>query len=138
MFPLPIDLLKATALAAASSHPEVQLIVLFGSVARGQPRPDSDADIAILGGGLWQMQDVATKVAAALGRDADVVDLGAASELLRFYAARDGVLLYERQQESWARFQADAAVRYFDLAPLRELCAQGVRRRLAREAKHYG
>lgn len=114
------------------------MIVLFGSLVRGQQRPDSDADIAILGGGLWQMHEVATNVAAVLDREADVVDLGAASELLRFYVAREGVLLYERQQESWARFQADAAVRYFDLAPIRELCAQGVRRRLAREAKHYG
>lgn len=55
MSSLPIDALKATALAAASSHPEVDAIVLFGSSARGQARPDSDADIGILGGGFWQI-----------------------------------------------------------------------------------
>ncbi|MCG8555316.1 MAG: nucleotidyltransferase domain-containing protein [Proteobacteria bacterium] len=43
-------------LRASNQIPEgVELIVVFGSVARDRPRPDSDLDVAVLGGGFWAL-----------------------------------------------------------------------------------
>ena len=73
-----------------------------------------------------------------LAREPHVVDLATASDWLCFEAARGGVPVFEREAGAWARFQAQAAVTYFDLAPMIALCTEGVRRRLAREAKEHG
>jgi predicted nucleotidyltransferase len=115
--------------------PEVRLIVVFGSVATGKARPESDVDVGVLGGGFWDQLDVGSEVGRLAGREAHVVDLAAASDWLRFQVARDGVLVHEREPGVWARFQAEAAVRYFDLAPIIARCAEGVRRRLLKEAQ---
>jgi predicted nucleotidyltransferase len=114
---------------------ELQLVVVFGSVATSRARPDSDIDVGVLGGGFWEQLEAGTEVGRVSGREAQVVDLAAASDRLRFEVARDGVLVHEREPGAWARFQAEAAIRYFDLAPLIALCTEGVRRRLLREAE---
>jgi len=114
--------------------PDLKLVVVFGSVARGATRPDSDIDVGVLGGGFWEQLDVGTEVGGLAAREPQVVDLMTASDRLRFEVARDGILLYEREPGSWARFQAEATLRYFDLAPIITLCTEGVRRRLLAEA----
>jgi predicted nucleotidyltransferase len=111
----------------------IQLVVLFGSSASGRARPGSDVDVAVLGGGLWDQLGVASDVAALLGREPDPVDLGTASDWLRFEVARRGALLFEDEPGRWHRFQAEAMLRWFDLAPIVARCAEGVRRRLARD-----
>jgi predicted nucleotidyltransferase len=123
-----------------AAYPEVRLIVLFGSLIRGQARPDSDLDIGVLGGGLWDQLAVGTEVGRTAGREPHVVDLAKASEWLCFQVARDGVLVFERAPTTWAQFKAQAMIRYWDIAPLIALGAEGVRRRLAREAQadHHG
>jgi hypothetical protein len=55
---------------------------------------------------------------------------------LRFEIARDGLPLWQASPEVWPRFQAESAVRYFDLAPVIRRCAEGARRRLEKEARH--
>jgi predicted nucleotidyltransferase len=112
----------------------VKLIVLFGSVARGQPRPDSDVDIGVLGAEFWDGLEIGSELGACLGREPHVVDLATANDLLRFQVAREGVPLHEGEADAWPRFRAESAVRYFDVAPIVALCAEGARRRLAREA----
>ena len=131
-----LGLSSAEAAALVGDAPGVKLVVLFGSVARGQARPDSDADIAILGGEFWDGLRIGAAIGARLGREPHVVDLGTANDLLRFQAAREGILLHEGEPDAWVRFQAESAVRYFDIAPLIAQCAAGARRRLAREAGH--
>ncbi len=131
---LPLDALRALAEERAGRMLGLRLVVLFGSVARGVARADSDADLAVLGGDSWSALELGSALAALLGREPHVVDLASASELLRFEVASAGIPLYEAERYAWARFQADAALDYFDLAPVIELCAEGVRRRLRREA----
>jgi predicted nucleotidyltransferase len=127
-------LTRETALLAPR-WPQVQLVVIFGSVARDDARPDSDVDVGVLGGAFWDQLDVGSEIARLTRREPHAVDLAAASDWLRFQVAREGVMLYERDPGGWARFRAESAVRYFDLGPIMALCAEGVRRRLLRESE---
>jgi hypothetical protein len=43
-------------------------------------------------------------------------------------------LLFEAARDAWKIFQAQAAVRYFDIQPLIAICAAGARRRLMGKA----
>jgi predicted nucleotidyltransferase len=115
-----------------------RLVVLFGSVARGEARPWSDVDIAIDGLPFWEAQALGAAIGRALGREPHVVELADASDHLRYRIAREGVPLHEGEPDLWNRFRAGAAIRWFDLAPLVERCAEGVRRRLRREALRHG
>jgi len=130
-----ITRLEELARDLARAQPSLRLIVIFGSVVSGTPRVDSDVDIAILGSGFWDGLALASALGAELGREPHAIDLATAPEALKFEVARSGVLLFEREPFDWARFQASAALGFFDLAPLRARCATGVRHRLRREAR---
>ena len=132
--PPPIAALRSQAEGLAVGLAGLRLVVLFGSVARGQPLGDSDLDVGILGASHWDALALGSKLGAVAGREAQVVELEHASDLLRFHVARDGVPLFQAAPDVWPRFQAEAAVRYFDLAPIIALCAEGARQRLLREA----
>ena len=112
---------------------DVRLVVVFGSVARGQARPDSDVDVGILGGGFWPQLELGSRVAARLHREPHVVDLAEAGELLRFEVARDGICIFDKD-DAWPRFQAQAMIAYWDFAPLLKLCTDSARQRLRKEA----
>jgi predicted nucleotidyltransferase len=114
---------------------EIRLVVIFGSLASGRQRPDSDVDVGILGGALYEQQALGAEIGGRLGRDAHVVDLASASESLRFQVARDGILVHQAESETWVLFKARAMLDYWDLAPTISLCAAGVRARLEREAR---
>ena len=43
-----IERLKSAAQALSERHPEIELVVLFGSLARGDAVPGSDADLLII------------------------------------------------------------------------------------------
>lgn len=78
----PIEKSLQTALVR---HPEIQLAILFGSLATGEERLDSDVDLAIDTGRPF---DVASKmllmaeIAECTGRPVDLVDLRAIGEPL--------------------------------------------------------
>lgn len=67
----PIEALTETVRQAVG---DVRAVILFGSVGRGEARPDSDVDLAVLTDGDWdnraQLQDA---VRARLGNDCDVL-----------------------------------------------------------------
>lgn len=132
---LPLERLRAVAACQAQSGAEVELIVLFGSLVRGQARTDSDADIGILGGGFWQQLELGGAIASELGREPHVVDLKAAPTVLAYEIAKTGVPLYERERFSWARFGARAASAYFDFQPAHERLVAAAKQRLIREAR---
>lgn len=119
----------------ASRFADARLIVLFGSVASGTSRPWSDVDVGVIGVSLLRGGQIGAAIAALTGREPHVVDLDAASDHLRFEVARTGLLLHEAEPGTWARFQAEAALRWFDLAPIVALCRAGVERRLLRDAR---
>lgn len=132
--PAPIDIERLSRIAATIRG--ARLVVIFGSVARGRPSPWSDVDIGVSGGEYWEGLRIGAQIGAAIGREPHVVDLDTASDALRFRVAREGILLWEDAPKTWTRFQADSAVRYFDVQSIVARCAEGVRRRLLREARN--
>ena len=95
----------------------MDLLLLHGSRARGDAGPRSDWDVGMLGEA--DPVDVAAVLARILGTDAvDVVDLAGASALLRFRAARDGVLLQERRAGASLAFREEATRFWCDAGPV--------------------
>jgi uncharacterized protein len=71
--------------AALADHPSLELVMLFGSVARGAERPDSDVDIAVQAAvplTAAQKMVLVGDLAQATGRAVDLVDLRVVGEPL--------------------------------------------------------
>lgn len=129
-----LERLRDAAAAVADRFEDARLVVVFGSVASRTARPWSDVDLGVAGIDLWRGAELGHALGPLFGREPHVVDLDAASDRLRFEVARSGVLLRESEPGAWARFQAEAALRWFDLAPIVALCKKGVEQRLMRDA----
>jgi len=98
--------------------PDVVAVYLFGSVGRGDESAWSDLDLALLGRRRlepvprWELQE---RLAAVAGRDVDLVDLLAASSVLRVQVLRDAQLLLDRDPYARALFEATALSSYAHL-----------------------
>ena len=100
--------------------PTVDLVVIFGSVARRRSRPDSDLDVAVRGDEPADLDALYMLLAPRLASHAiDLVDLRRAGSLLTFQVARHGRLLYERDAGAFRSFQSLASRRYCDTEKLR-------------------
>ena len=97
---------------------------LFGSIARGTPRPGSDVDIAVLYGGapptsLAELPlDLETELERVLGAPVQVVVLNRAPVDLIHRVLRDGVLLVDRDRSARIRFEVKARNEFFDIQPI--------------------
>ena len=104
---------------------DLDLIVLFGSHAKGRARPDSDVDLAVRAikrpWGDWQWElDVEAALAKAVkteGGDVEVAFLNGAPSLLMFEVACSGQALYEKDTGVFSDFKSYAARRYYDDEP---------------------
>ena len=122
-----------------ASLPEVRLAYLFGSRARGQNRPASDFDIAVLVDDALAMDPgginrTIRRLAGRLGGDIpssllDIVVLNSAPALLRHRVLRDGLLLHARDATERVRFAVQTIRDYQDIEPR---LAEHTRRRIAR------
>lgn len=110
--------------ARLEREPGVIAAWLFGSVARGTSRPDSDVDVAVLTGEAATgtvddlRLDLTADLASAVGREVDLVILDRAPADLVHRVLRDGVSLLERDRSARIRFEVDARNRYFDMTPI--------------------
>lgn len=82
---------------ALSDHREIRLALLFGSRARGQARPGSDADVAVLGENL-NLLELAADLSDAAKVEVDVVDIKDPGYPLLNALLRDGVVLSEGER----------------------------------------
>lgn len=77
--------------------PAILAVYRFGSFGTEYERPASDLDLAVYAGrplpavSLWR---TAQELAAQMGRDVDVVDLAAASAVMRAQVIHEGERLY--------------------------------------------
>lgn len=116
---------------AAADRPWLDLLVIFGSAASGRLRGDSDVDLGWVGWPLGPEDESLLREALErrLGREAHLVDLRHASDLLRVEVVRSGRLALERTPGAWTTFTAEALSRWFDIEPLVTRCAEAVRAR---------
>jgi predicted nucleotidyltransferase len=102
-------------------------VYLFGSVARGEARPDSDVDVGVLFAAEPPTTLDAPQFALegdlerVLGRPAQVVALNRAPADLVHRVLRDGRLVLDHDPAARIRFEVRSRNEYFDLAPIRRL-----------------
>ena len=97
----------------------LQLLVLYGSRARDEAHRASDWDLGYLADGSFDPDALLTRAVRALHTDAvDVVDLARASAQLRYRAARDGEVIFERARGTFASFWLEAVGFWCDAAPV--------------------
>jgi uncharacterized protein len=121
------DAARAVARACRQRR-EIQAAYVFGSVAQGRARPDSDIDVAVLLSrcpparrALGYRLKLAGDLGAALHRDdVQVVVLNEAPPLLAQRVLSLGTLVFERSRSARVRFQVRTAGRYDDLVPTME------------------
>jgi predicted nucleotidyltransferase len=135
-FALPPGLapLREAVCREACRCPEIAAVYLFGSVARGDPRPDSDVDLGILfrqrGDTALDhhrlLGDFASRIEADLqGRPVDLVVLESQGYLFRHRVLLEGKLLYQADRERRVGFESETCVRAFDFRPTYELATRG-------------
>lgn len=104
---------------AAGATADLELLLLFGSRARGDDSPASDWDFGYM---ATVELDVATLLATlveVVGSDrVDLVDLRRASGLLLYRAAREGQPLHEAHPGIADRFCLEAVRFWCDAAPV--------------------
>jgi predicted nucleotidyltransferase len=98
-------------------------VYLYGSIARGTARPDSDVDIGLLLTRTApstldsQPYDVEADLERLLGRTVQVVELNRAPVDLRVRVLRDGRLLVDLDRSARIRFEVQTRNEAFDLEP---------------------
>jgi predicted nucleotidyltransferase len=115
----PADPAFAAIARTARAQPGLESVLLFGSRARGVAHAGSDWDVGYLATDAFDAAGWLAALVEALGTDRiDLVDLGRASGLLRYRAARDGQTLYERAPGVAHRFRLEAVRFWCDAAPI--------------------
>jgi predicted nucleotidyltransferase len=112
--------LETRLIEALEAFPEVELAVVFGSVARGKASRGSDVDIGVLSKAPYRdlLRRLEVQLGRAARREVEVVALDESPPLLRFEIARDGRVLVERRPHAWTDFRAHAMIDWWDWAPL--------------------
>lgn len=106
------------------THPqEIAAAWLFGSVAKGTERPDSDVDIGVLYGAqardhLWSMGlELEGALERELGRPVQIVVMNLAPVDLAIRVLRAETLLVDRDPSARVRFEVRTRTVFFDLEP---------------------
>jgi Polymerase beta, Nucleotidyltransferase len=100
--------------------PDLELLILFGSAAKGRIRTTSDVDVAVRCAAAADLDALFMALAPRLKSDRlDLLDLRRAGPLLAFEVARSGHLLFERSLGLFREFQSLASRRYADTSKLR-------------------
>lgn len=96
--------------------PSLEMLIIFGSRARGNTHVNSDWDFAILYNQQQQMEnrylslevyDILSDV-LRISDDIDVINLSSCSLLIAHAVARDGKVLYEKKSGLFESFQSKA------------------------------
>lgn len=111
--------------AVLARHPRVGLAVLFGSLAEGRARPESDLDLAVQAANPLSAEEkmaLIADLAVALGRPVDLVDLTQAGEPLLGQILKGRRL--QGSDEAHARLITRHLMETADFLPLRERILQ--------------
>jgi predicted nucleotidyltransferase len=117
-------LVREIAHVFAARNEDAAAVYLFGSVARGEGRADSDVDVAVLYGKPVDPGLAGFKLALAgdleerLGRRVDLVVLDNQPPDLVHRVLRDGLIVLENNRSARIRFEVTARNEYFDVLPM--------------------
>ena len=120
--------IKESVLGCVSARRDVLAAYIFGSVATGRRRQNSDVDVAVLLTerlGRKRLFNYRLQLMSDLGAslrrsDVEVVILNQAPPLLAHRVLSKGELVFERSASARIRFQVMTANRYADLVPAYE------------------
>lgn len=128
---LDLDAFQKDAAASFARHPEIAVAYVFGSVARGEARADSDLDVGVVYHDAADAHDrIATTLAIDLARltameRIDVVDLATQGPIFAHRALVEGTCVYETDRARRADFESEVVVRAIDFRPTYELATRG-------------
>ena len=118
MIAVPTPLRERLRLLATASD-GLELLMLFGSRARGDTHAQSDWDFGYIAGLSFGAASFVARLVEILDTErVDFVDLERASGLLRFRAARDGDVIFEQRPRRAEQFMLDAADFWCDAEPV--------------------
>jgi uncharacterized protein len=115
-----LELLKTASARFTQDHPNLKLLILFGSRARGEEDPSSDWDFAFFLDPDYPPQprpywfpgsDLLNTLCNLLqvsDETIDLVDLSTCSDILAHFVARDGQVVYEKKSGEFSQFQQQA------------------------------
>ncbi len=115
----------------AKKH-SLDLVVMFGSRARGQARGDSDTDIAVRAARELSRDEELT-IASELDRlfpNVDLCDTRKASPLLLGAVGQDATLLYQSRPGLFEEFKIFAWNQYMDFKPQLDRLREQTRREI--------
>ena len=123
--------LTAASIHIAEQHPDLKLLILFGSRARGDYDLSSDWDIAFLDASnpsntkpYWfpgaDLLITLSNLLQISEDRIDLVDLSTCSDILSHFIARDGQLIYERYSGIFEHFHQRAIKSSADLREFRQ------------------
>ncbi len=95
--------------------PQLRLVYLFGSQARGDAQPSSDVDLAVLTPTPLPPMlrfDLQERLASAANRDVDLIDLQSASTVLRVQVIEGGAVIFEVNKEDRWQFETRCLSEY--------------------------
>ena len=123
--------LAASVRNVLASAPSVAAAWIFGSMARGDVRDDSDLDVAILlrdptstaASESEELLQLAAMLEKAAGRAVDVVVLGLMDPIIAHRVLSEGTLVFDEDPDRRIDFTSDVLSRYLDWAPLYEATA---------------
>ena len=118
----------------AEQLPNLQMLILFGSRARGEHKPDSDWDLGISydeANRQTHIKEISNDYLTSLSilselfeinRDLiDLIELDRCSPLTKYQVARDGKLIYEKNTGDFLKFRVRAWKEYADTAKFRKI-----------------
>ncbi len=121
----------AAIVEAASRSVGLDLLLLYGSAARGEVHDLSDWDFGYLAGSAFRPERLLGELSIVLETDhVDLVDLARAGGQLRYRAASDGVVVFAADGEVFPRFWIEAVTFWCEAAPILEAQYEKVLRRL--------
>ncbi len=110
-----IDVELKERLAAVARAHDLRLLLLFGSRARGDVTPHSDWDFAFLAATPVDSFRLSADLEDTVTSEhVDVVDLDRAGGLIRLKIAQDGIVVHEREPETFDDFRYAAALFWCD------------------------
>jgi predicted nucleotidyltransferase len=115
-----------------NQNQDIELCIVFGSIAAGREVPDSDLDIAVAGKqpltGARCLELIET-FSTATGRAIDLVDLMAATGLILKQALSTGVVVQNRDKNLYAYLISRMHFNQADMMPYYERTLRERRRR---------